>query len=122
MTTHIDEFPTEGSDYQLQALLVGPDGVTPIDPGVVTEILMTLRDVASATLIVTDQNVTSALGAVVGGFNFRLDMLAAWMREYGTDEEQLRVATFKITHSAGKKRNQEVSFYVDQLTDVDTTP
>ena len=119
MSTHIDEPIAEASDYVLRATLVGPDGITPIEPDVVSEILYSVRDVATGTMIKTDEDCTSGLSA---GGAFALDLDVDDTGVLGTGEMELRLVTFKITHSAGRKRNQEVTYYVDNMQDVPTAP
>jgi hypothetical protein len=117
MSTHIEDLVAEGSDFQLEALLVGPDGITPVGNDVVTEILMTIRDTASATFIAEDRNVTSALD--ING-NFSTQLSAADNVAVPTSgKNQLRLITLKVTHSGGKKRNQEITYYLENMQDVE---
>lgn len=119
MSTHIETPVAEGSDYQYSALFVGPDGVTPVEDGVIDEILLTIRDRASGTIIVEDEDVTDGLEGS-GVFKFRIT--AEWNRSItGSGENQLRLMTFKITHSgSARKRNQEVTYYLDNMQDIET--
>jgi len=115
MSTHIEEPVQEGSDFELTAILYGPDGVTPVGNDVVTEVLMTIRDVAGGVLIDTDRDVTSGLD-IDGNFATLLTADDNAVIE-GSGEHQLRLLTFKITHSGGRKRNQEITYYLDNLQD-----
>jgi hypothetical protein len=128
MSTHIETLVAENSDFPFRALLVGEDGSTPVDEdGIVTEILMTLRDVAGGVLLAEDEDVTDGLTAVVtdpaGNYNFTVQLTAAYNKVItGSGEHQLRLLTLKVTHSAGLKRNQEFTYYVDAMQDVADTP
>lgn len=129
MSTHLEEEAPENSDVPLVALLVGPDGSSPIDPDVVSSIEMTIRDVTSGTIIEDALEVVSSLGSVVdlggeiGEVNFQFDLTPEHVKAIeGSGEKQLRLVTFKITHSGGKVRNQEITFYVDAMQDVEDLP
>jgi hypothetical protein len=119
MSTHIEEPIAENSDYQYSAIFVGPDGITPVDDDVIEEILLTIRDTASGTFIVRDEDVTDGMGSG-GAFSVPITAnMNAAIEDSG--EKQLRLMTFKITHSAGKKRNQEVTYFLDSMQDVENT-
>src|SRR5689334_22046886 len=113
MSTHIEDPVAEDSDYLYTTTFVGPDGVTPIGDGVIEEVLLTIRDTASATLILEDEDVTSGVGS--GGAFSRIISAAENAAIEGSGEKQLRLMTFKITHSGGRKRNQEVTYYLDSI-------
>jgi hypothetical protein len=128
MSTHIETPIAENSDFHFRVLLVGEDGSTPVDEdGVVTAILMSIRDVTGGVLLATDRNVTTGLTAVVtdplGDYNFSTPLTAADNKVVsGSGEKQLRLITLKVTHSSGKKRNQEFTYYLDAMQDVADTP
>lgn len=127
MSTHIEELVAENSDFQFRALLVGEDGKTPVDADdVVEEILLTLRDVTGGVLIREDDDVTADFGAVVvdedGDYNFDTLLSAEDNRVIeGSGEKQLRLITLKVTHSSGRKRNQEFTYHLDAMQDVEDT-
>lgn len=117
MSTHIEELVAESSDFQLEALLVGPDGVTPVGNDVVSEILMTIRDTASATFLTEDRDVTADLD-IAGNFSTWLSA-ADNVAVPTSGRNQLRLVTLKVTHSGGKKRNQEITYYLENMQDVE---
>lgn len=120
MSTHIEDEVAENSDFPFTCTFVGEDGSTPVGSDVVSEILMTIRDVTGDELIVPDRNVTSGLD-VDGNFETLLTAADNKVIE-GSGEKQLRLITFKITHSGTRKRNQEFTYYVDAMQDVPDTP
>lgn len=125
MSTHLETPIAENSDFTFKAMLVGEDGVTPLEPDDVVEgITMVLRDVAGGVLIEAGRDVLSGLTAVVtdplGDYNFATALTADDNRAVeGSGEMQLRLITLKVTHSAGKKRNQEFTYYLDAMQDVE---
>ena len=127
MSTHLEPPVAENSDFNFKALLVGEDGSTPVDEDdVVTAITMTIRDVTGGVVLVEDRNVLPGLTAVVtdpaGNYNFSTPITAEDNRVVaGSGEMQLRLITLKVTHSAGKKRNQEFTYHLDAMQDVEDT-
>lgn len=127
MSTHLETPIAENSDFMFKALLVGEDGVTPLEPDdVVEEIEMVLRDVTGGVLIEPGRDVLAGLTAVVtdpaGDYNFATPLTAEDNRAIeGSGEMQLRLITLKVTHSAGKKRNQEFTYHLDAMQDVEDT-
>lgn len=126
MSTHIEEPIAEGSDYPFRCLLVDEDGEA-VDVDAISEILMTIRDLESGTVIETDVDVTDGLlpdPLDDPDVNFQINIAAEWNVSLGTPppEMQLRLLTFKITHSGGRKRNQEVTYNLDAMQDVPTEP
>jgi hypothetical protein len=127
MSTHIETPIAENSDFTLKLMLVGEDGETPLEEdGVVTAITMSLRDITGGVMIATDRDVLSGLTAVVtdpvGDYNFATPLTAEDNRVIeGSGELQLRLITLKVTHSGGKKRNQEFTYHLDAMQDVEDT-
>ena len=127
MSTHLEPPVAENSDFDFRALLVGEDGATPIDPDVVEEILMVIRDVTGGVLITaTPRDVTAQLGSLIsdpaGDYNFSVALTAVDNRVIeGSGENQIRLITLMVTHSAGRKRNQEFTYNLDAMQDVPDT-
>jgi hypothetical protein len=127
MSTHLETPIAENSDFVFKAMLVGEDGETPLEPDDVVEgITMSIRDVTGAIMIATNRDVLEGLTEVVtdpaGDYNFATGLTAEDNRVIaGSGEMQLRLITLKVTHSGGKKRNQEFTYHLDAMQDVEDT-
>lgn len=122
MAQHIDELFEEESDAIIQTVIVGEDGVTPIDSDIVTDLHMWMRDKEAdpEVFLVDGRDVLSQLGP--DGL-LRLEMEADDMvATVGGGEKQLRLITLRFQHSGGKVKYEEITFYLDAMQDAPQPP
>jgi len=114
--TEIAEPLAEESDYEVTATLVGPDGITPVQPEAVQSITATLRDLELNEIIGTpDDDVTSSLGP---DGEFVMPLSAAQLESTLDRRFQRRLLTLKITQTNGKLRKHAIRFVIENLQDV----
>lgn len=112
-TTTIDDPVAESSDYLVTGTLVGPDGVTPVDPSAVQSITASLSDIENAgAAIFANRDVTSSLGPL-GAFSMVLT--AADNDAIGDLPMQRRRLTLRIVQTNGRTRYQAVRFSVENM-------
>jgi hypothetical protein len=121
MATHITGWLEESSDYELFATLVGEDGTTALDPGVVTELTATLRDEITGVKLWDKANVLNQNGGALQPLperNFTLQLTPAQTLSLSAHRYQKRILTLSVVHSEGKRHNEEISFTVEDLRDI----
>ena len=107
----------EGSDYLVEATLVGPDGETPVEPGAVATITATLRSLeGGGVLIFENRDVLAYLGSG-GEFSMPLTNTDT-VTIAGEPRFQRRQLTIEMVQTNGKARNHAVRFAVENLVDV----
>jgi hypothetical protein len=109
----------ERSSRKYTATLVDMDGGT-LDPGSVTSIKFSLREV-STDRIINDRNRVEVKnangGSLASGGAFSMVWNADDTRALGTSKLQKRRALFEVAYDTGVE-NHEVYFYVENLEDV----
>jgi hypothetical protein len=109
----------EQSSYQLIVTVKGADGA-PLAAESVDEVRVTLRDVASDT-IVNARDAVDMLGsgeASVDAGTLAIQFAPADMAAVGAAQFQQRRATLDVRLVGGARATHEVLFYVQALTDV----
>lgn len=112
--TEITEPLAEESDYEVVATLVGPDGVTPVEPAAIQSITADLRDLELNELIFENEDVTSALGP---GGEFIMPLEAEHLVSTIDRRFQRRLLTLNILQTNTKKRRHVIRFVVENLQD-----
>lgn len=117
--TTIETPLAEQSDYVVTGTLVGPDGVTPVEPSAVSTLTATLRSadpgVGAGTVIFSNRDVKSYLAAL--GV-FEMPLLYSDLTAIGDRPLQDRLLTLKLVQTNGKRRNQVIAFKLENFVDV----
>jgi hypothetical protein len=115
----VKEAIPERSTYQYRAALTLPSGA-PVEPGQLTSILATLRDVASDT-IVNGRDAQEVLGQNGGSVTtglFVLQFAESDTAILGSASAERRVLTLDLRLTGGGRVTREVHFYVANFADI----
>ena len=126
---------TEGSSSRYTATLVGPDGTTPVDGGLLTKAELTLFDLASDTIINSRnaQDVKAGTPSVpVHGVSFDSTGHLVWQMSaadnpmIGSDELERHVAIFRLewtdANNVAQRLDHQVEFLITRIGDQARTP
>jgi hypothetical protein len=109
----IDTALSEISDYEVTATVVGPDGVTPVQPAAASTLTATLISLEPGEgVIFANRDAISYLGAD-GAFVMPIPYSDLTLT--GTARMQKRLLTLKLVQTNGKRRTQGVKFSVENI-------
>jgi len=115
----VQEAIPERSTYQYQVTVTLPNG-TLVDPGQVTSILATLRDVPSSTILNSRnaQEVKGENGGTLTTGLFVLQFAEADTLIVGSGSVEQRLLTLDVRLVGGGRVTREIRFYVANFADI----